>query len=194
MPDNALKARLDEATADRRLLDHPFYKAWAAGTLTVDPHVAMDVAGLPASLPRVGTADGHDVSLPLVERRVAFGSSHTYAFRGVVTEPSGLLHITTARGASGAVTANLDLVATYRTMDELNQAALAAGSITAKQGDWLRRQWAGVESDIQSSQLTEAATGIEKFVDYAAAVGGEGAPAAEVQALIDHALVVADHL
>jgi pyrroloquinoline-quinone synthase len=25
---------LDEATADRRLLEHPFYQAWAAGTLT----------------------------------------------------------------------------------------------------------------------------------------------------------------
>lgn len=36
MSDNALKTGLDEATADRRLLDHPFYKAWAAGTLTVE--------------------------------------------------------------------------------------------------------------------------------------------------------------
>lgn len=26
--------RLDRATADRRLLEHPFYRAWAAGTLT----------------------------------------------------------------------------------------------------------------------------------------------------------------
>ena len=31
-----LRTRLDQATADRRLLDHPFYKAWAAGTLTTD--------------------------------------------------------------------------------------------------------------------------------------------------------------
>ena len=31
-----LQARLDRATRDRRLLDHPFYKAWAAGTLTTD--------------------------------------------------------------------------------------------------------------------------------------------------------------
>ena len=29
-----LVRRLDDATADKRLLDHPFYKAWAAGTLT----------------------------------------------------------------------------------------------------------------------------------------------------------------
>ena len=36
MSENALKVRLDEATAGRRLLDHPFYKAWAAGTLTVE--------------------------------------------------------------------------------------------------------------------------------------------------------------
>jgi len=28
--------RLDRATADRRLLDHPFYRAWAAGELTRD--------------------------------------------------------------------------------------------------------------------------------------------------------------
>ena len=28
--------RLDQATADRRLLDHPFYQAWAAGELSVD--------------------------------------------------------------------------------------------------------------------------------------------------------------
>ena len=27
---------LDEATADKRLLEHPFYQAWAAGTLTQD--------------------------------------------------------------------------------------------------------------------------------------------------------------
>jgi pyrroloquinoline-quinone synthase len=27
---------LDQATQDRRLLDHPFYKAWAAGTLTTE--------------------------------------------------------------------------------------------------------------------------------------------------------------
>lgn len=31
-----LVSRLDAATQDRRLLDHPFYKAWAAGDLTVD--------------------------------------------------------------------------------------------------------------------------------------------------------------
>ena len=31
-----LRARLDHATEDRRILDHPFYKAWAAGTLTSD--------------------------------------------------------------------------------------------------------------------------------------------------------------
>ena len=36
MTEMALKTRLDQATAGRRLLDHPFYKAWAAGTLTVD--------------------------------------------------------------------------------------------------------------------------------------------------------------
>src|SRR5688572_8811592 len=29
-------ARLDRATEDRRLLDHPFYKAWAAGKLTTE--------------------------------------------------------------------------------------------------------------------------------------------------------------
>lgn len=29
-------ARLDRATEDRRLLDHPFYKAWAAGELTTE--------------------------------------------------------------------------------------------------------------------------------------------------------------
>ncbi len=29
-----IAARLDRATEDKRLLDHPFYKAWAAGTLT----------------------------------------------------------------------------------------------------------------------------------------------------------------
>lgn len=29
-----LRGRLDSATADARLLDHPFYKAWASGTLT----------------------------------------------------------------------------------------------------------------------------------------------------------------
>jgi pyrroloquinoline-quinone synthase len=32
----AVAARLDRATADRRLLEHPFYKAWAAGELTVE--------------------------------------------------------------------------------------------------------------------------------------------------------------
>ncbi len=31
-----LRARLDRATQERRLLDHPFYKAWASGTLTTD--------------------------------------------------------------------------------------------------------------------------------------------------------------
>ena len=31
-----ISQRLDRATADRRLLDHPFYKAWAAGELTPD--------------------------------------------------------------------------------------------------------------------------------------------------------------
>ncbi len=29
-----LARRLDDATADKRLLDHPFYRAWSAGTLT----------------------------------------------------------------------------------------------------------------------------------------------------------------
>jgi pyrroloquinoline-quinone synthase len=37
MADNADNVeRLDAATAHRRLLDHPFYKAWAAGTLTTE--------------------------------------------------------------------------------------------------------------------------------------------------------------
>ena len=31
-----LVRRLDEATTDKRLLEHPFYRAWAAGTLTQD--------------------------------------------------------------------------------------------------------------------------------------------------------------
>jgi pyrroloquinoline-quinone synthase len=31
-----IAARLDRSTADDRLLDHPFYRAWAEGTLTTD--------------------------------------------------------------------------------------------------------------------------------------------------------------
>lgn len=31
-----LKQRLDRATRDARLLEHPFYKAWASGTLTLE--------------------------------------------------------------------------------------------------------------------------------------------------------------
>ncbi|MDQ4025515.1 MAG: iron-containing redox enzyme family protein [Actinomycetota bacterium] len=31
-----IAARLDRSIADDRLLDHPFYRAWAAGTLTTD--------------------------------------------------------------------------------------------------------------------------------------------------------------
>lgn len=31
-----IQEELDRATSDRRLLEHPFYKAWAAGTLTRD--------------------------------------------------------------------------------------------------------------------------------------------------------------
>jgi pyrroloquinoline-quinone synthase len=31
-----LRARLDEATAEKALLEHPFYEAWAAGTLTTE--------------------------------------------------------------------------------------------------------------------------------------------------------------
>jgi pyrroloquinoline-quinone synthase len=34
MAGKTLRQELDEATTDRRLLEHPFYKAWAAGTLT----------------------------------------------------------------------------------------------------------------------------------------------------------------
>src|SRR5680860_176401 len=30
-----ISQRLDRATTDRRLLDHPFYQAWAAGELTL---------------------------------------------------------------------------------------------------------------------------------------------------------------
>jgi pyrroloquinoline-quinone synthase len=37
MPDRTeIESRLDAATKDHRLLEHPFYKAWAAGTLTRD--------------------------------------------------------------------------------------------------------------------------------------------------------------
>lgn len=32
----ALRHRLDDATTDHRLLEHPFYRAWAEGTLTLD--------------------------------------------------------------------------------------------------------------------------------------------------------------
>lgn len=32
----ALQQRLDDATTHHRLLEHPFYKAWAEGTLTLD--------------------------------------------------------------------------------------------------------------------------------------------------------------
>ena len=31
-----LKRKLDEATKDHRILEHPFYKAWAAGTLSLE--------------------------------------------------------------------------------------------------------------------------------------------------------------
>ena len=33
MEQKVVELRLNQATADRRLLDHPFYKSWAAGTL-----------------------------------------------------------------------------------------------------------------------------------------------------------------
>lgn len=36
MSQEALKQRLDRATRDARLLEHPFYKAWAEGTLTLE--------------------------------------------------------------------------------------------------------------------------------------------------------------
>jgi pyrroloquinoline-quinone synthase len=36
MSATTITARLDEATSGHRLLDHPFYKAWAAGTLSRD--------------------------------------------------------------------------------------------------------------------------------------------------------------
>lgn len=36
MPPAALQQKLDRATEDHRLLEHPFYKAWAEGTLTLD--------------------------------------------------------------------------------------------------------------------------------------------------------------
>ena len=36
MSPDALKQRLDRATQDARLLDHPFYRAWAEGTLTLE--------------------------------------------------------------------------------------------------------------------------------------------------------------
>ncbi|HYN35735.1 MAG TPA: iron-containing redox enzyme family protein [Actinomycetota bacterium] len=34
MAEKTLRQELDEATSDKRLLEHPFYKAWAEGTLT----------------------------------------------------------------------------------------------------------------------------------------------------------------
>ena len=36
MSEKNLAARLDKATEERRLLDHPFYQAWAAGELTLE--------------------------------------------------------------------------------------------------------------------------------------------------------------
>lgn len=36
MPARELKQRMDEATSDHRILEHPFYQAWAEGTLTLD--------------------------------------------------------------------------------------------------------------------------------------------------------------
>ncbi|MGI8774068.1 MAG: iron-containing redox enzyme family protein [Actinomycetota bacterium] len=36
MSERNLAGRLDKATEDRRLLDHPFYQAWAAGELTLE--------------------------------------------------------------------------------------------------------------------------------------------------------------
>ena len=36
MPAGELKKRMDEATRNHRILEHPFYKAWAAGTLTLE--------------------------------------------------------------------------------------------------------------------------------------------------------------
>lgn len=35
MPAADLKKRMDDATRDHRILEHPFYKAWAQGTLTL---------------------------------------------------------------------------------------------------------------------------------------------------------------
>lgn len=36
MQARALQQRLDDATTEHRLLEHPFYKAWAEGTLTLE--------------------------------------------------------------------------------------------------------------------------------------------------------------
>ncbi|MBF4766825.1 hypothetical protein ISU10_03465 [Nocardioides agariphilus] len=168
--------------------------SYTAGTLTVDPQVTMRTAGLPADLAQQGVADGQQVNLPMTLRAVAFGSSHTYAFRRFVAEKSGLLHITTHPGTTGPVTDHLDLVATYRTMAELGQAAVQAGAVSAKRNDSLAGQWSAVEAAILAGQQPEAATAIIRFVDDLSSLERGGLLAPELQALVDHARAVAEGL
>ncbi|MEA2433786.1 MAG: pyrroloquinoline-quinone synthase [Actinomycetota bacterium] len=58
--------RLVAATSDRRLLDHPFYKAWAAGTLTVEDlreyskQYWRQVEAFPGYLQKVGSRISDD--------------------------------------------------------------------------------------------------------------------------------------
>ncbi len=107
---------------------------YASGKLTVNPVIRLSQTGLPATVPQRAVIDGQPINLPTGEVELGYGTTHSYAFPGAVTDPNGVVYLTTTPGFNGPVTTNATVNATYTTMTNIVDTAAASGGIDAQPG------------------------------------------------------------
>ena len=102
--------------------------------------------------------DGAAVDLPVNQREIAYGTSHTIVFPATVVDPTGKIYLTTQASFQGTVNANISTTARYTTMTNVVADAVASGGVASQQVTPLTSLWASVEAAIKQGNLKAAQT------------------------------------
>ena len=163
---------------------------YANGQLTVNPVIRLSQTGLPATVPQRAMIDGQPITLPTGEVELGYGTTHSYAFPGAVTDPNGVVYLTTTPGFNGRVTTNATVNATYTTMTNIVDTAAASGGIDANQVNPLKTKWTTVQNYLRAGNLKAARTALQDFATLVRSQSGKKIKKPTADALIAYAQTV----
>lgn len=168
-------------------VDPDYSIAYASGSLTVDPVIRLDQTGLPGTVAKRATLDGRAVALPSGDVEVAYGTSHSFSFPAVVSDPIGTLYMTLTLGSQGTVTSNVTSTASYTTMSALVTAAVASGGVDKPTATALTSSWTTVQNDLKAGKTTQGRSALKSFAGLVAAQTGKKIKIATAATLLVYA-------